>query len=1018
MSKECLPYYNADMHLRTLGGLELVASPFARPKPLLLLAYLALEGSKERRHLAELFWRDATDPLNRLAVTLARLRKAGSGLVSADHTKVWTDLATDAHDLLAAMEGGKYEEAVGLYRGPFLAGVYFEAGEGELEEWVYSTRDFLAGQVKTAQLALAEREAGEGKFQNAAKRAEAAYLVAQTAGLEPGDILRLHTLLLAGGHPRTVTLRAEAEMFSLEFLTTPDEARAALKLAAAAHAVPGNLPVRSTSFVGRNRELAELTALLTDADVRLVTIVGSAGVGKTRLALEAARQQQRLGSFTDGVYFVPLDALGRAADIPGKLAEILGVSAPDKASPVLSHVARHLGTKHLLLVLDNFEQLLGGVNVVADLLRTCPKLKLLVTSREALKLQEAWRLTLEGFPPVNEADVEHLLSAEAVSLFCQRARQAHPAFGLTAENAPGVRAICRLVEGLPLGLELAAAWVRVMPCAEIAAEIAKDLDFLASGTHNVAERHKSLRAAFEYSWRLLSPEEQEVLRKLAVFRGGFTREMGAEVAGATISVLASLVDKSLLRVDGQGRFDRHPLLYSYTLEKLSACPEEKAAAAARHAATFSALAGRLEREAEGSQPRGAYLRLEAELENFRTAWNWAVTHQSAPTLRACSLAFRRYFFNRGQDEELIELLTSALCVLDEADAVHQLTLANLLGFLGYVYTGLGRLDEAEKLAERGLALARPLPEARDDICGLFDCLLTLSIVARRRGQFRRAIAFLLEQEALGLFNERRLHSRGRHLSNLGLLETSAGDYTAAQAYLQRALTHYRQDDNVCGLVTSLTLLGDAHFYAGEAETARRYYLEAVALVRREGLGWGNDDFALEHLGKVALALGDFGEAQKVAYELLEKHPSPDEFYGGALEILGRVATAQGRFAEANLYLRQVAQLVSEPLDTLGLSQLGGLQDVLLSFTELWLKERRYTQAAAMLKFLLCHLHEAYARARAEGLLADVRLALSAEEFKAAACQSDALSLDMVWELLTGDAVSVYASLDKPGFDQR
>ena len=821
MSKECLPYYNADMHLRTLGGLELVSSPFARPKPLLLLCYLALEGPKERRHLAELFWRDATDPLNRLAVTLARLRKAGPGIVGADHTRVWTDLTTDARDLLAAIEGGKYKEAVGLYGGSFLEGVYFEAWEGELEEWVCGTRDFLAGQVKTAQLALAEREAGEGKFQNAAKRAEAAYLVVQTAGLEPGDMLRLHTLLLAGGNPRTVTLRAEAETFGLKLLTTPDEARNALKLAAStAHTIPGNLPVRGTSFVGRDRELAELASLLADTDARFITVVGPAGVGKTRLALEAARQQLRSGSFADGVYFAPLDALSRAADIPGKLAEILGVSAPDKASPVLLQVARHLGAKHLLLVLDNYEQLLDGVGVVTDLLGACPKLKLLVTSRETLKLQEEWRLNLGGFPPVNNTDVEHLLSSEAVSLFCQRARQAHPGFSLTTENAPGVRAICHLVEGLPLGLELAAAWVRVMPCAEIAEEIAKDLGFLASGTHNIAERHKSLRAAFEHSWRLLNPKEQAVLRKLAVFRGGFTREASAEVAGATISVLASLVDKSLLRVDGQGRFDRHLLLYAYTLEKLSACPEEKAAAEARHAATFSALAERLEREADGSQPRGAYLRLEAELENFRAAWRWAVTHKSVPTLRACSIAFRRYFFNRGQDEELIELLTAALRVLDEADAAHQLTLANLLGFLGYVYTGLGRLDEAESLAERGLALARPLPEARDDICGLFDCLLTLTVVAQRRGQFRRAIAFLLEQEALGLFDEGRLHSQGRHLSNLGLLETSAGDYAAAQAYLQQALTHHRQDNNVCGLVTSLTLLGDAHFYVGEAEMAR------------------------------------------------------------------------------------------------------------------------------------------------------------------------------------------------------
>ena len=612
-------------------------------------------------------------------------------------------------------------------------------------------------------------------------------------------------------------------------------------------------------------------------------------------------------------------------------------------------------------------------------------------------------MTLEGLPFVGEADSQHLLDCDAVNLFCQRARQAQPAFTLTAENAPGIRAICRLVEGLPLGLELAASWVRVMPCTEIAAEIAKDLGFLETSTHNVAERHKSLRAAFEHSWRLLNPKEQEVLRKLAVFRGGFARDTSAAVAGATLSVLASLVDKSLLRVGEGSRFDRHPLLYSFTLEKLSEYPKEKAAVEAKHAATFSDLAERLAFETEGSQPGRAYTRLEAELENFRAAWNWAVANKNAPTFDACGKALGQYLFNRGQSEEAITLWTSALAVLDEADVSHRETCANLMASLSYEYEGLGRLDEAEELAERGLALLRPHPGGRETIFGMFNCLLTLAVVAQRRGQFRRAIAFLHEQEALGLFYLGTNLSQGRHLNNLGLLETSAGDYPAARIYLQRALEYNRKDNNVRGVVTSLFLLGDAHFYAGEAETARRYYREAAALVRREGLGWGNDDFALEHLGKAALALGDFGEAKNVACELLEKHPSPDAFRGGALELLGRVATAQGHFDQAALYLRQVAQLYSEHRDDLNLGQLDSLQDVLLSFTELWVKERRYGQAAAVLGFLLRHLHEAYARARAEQLLTAARHALSPEELGSAAHQGQALSLDMVWEFLTGAA---------------
>ncbi len=489
-------------------------------------------------------------------MTLARLRKADPGIINVDNARVWTELSTDAQGLLKAVEEGRYEEATNLYHGPFLEGVYFEDWGSELEEWVYGTRDFLAGRVKTAQLVLGEAEAGKGRFRDAAKRAEAAVSVARTAGLEPSDVTRLHTLLLAGGSPHAVTLQKEAETFGVELLKTPAEARDALRqVASNRRVVPSNLPGRNTSFVGRERELVELAAVLANEDARLVTVFGPAGVGKTSLALEAVRQQRRLGNFRDGVYFTPLDALSSAAAIPNKLAEALGVPS-ERAAPL--QLQRHIATKNMLVVLDNYEHLLDVVSFAADLLQACSNLTLLATSRERLNLKEEWLFTVEGLPFADKAVDEH---TDASKLFAERARQAQPAFSL-AENAPAVQEICRLVEGSPLGLELAAVWVRVMPCAEIAAEI-KNLDFLTTNARNVAERHRSLRAAFEHSWQLLNAREQDVFRKLSVFKGGFTREAAAEVAGSTIPLLLSLVDKSLLRVGERGRFDRHVLLQQY-----------------------------------------------------------------------------------------------------------------------------------------------------------------------------------------------------------------------------------------------------------------------------------------------------------------------------------------------------------------------------------------------------------------------------------------------------------------------
>lgn len=304
---------------------------------------------------------------------------------------------------------------------------------------------------------------------------------------------------------------------------------------------------------------------------------------------------------------------------------------------------RHIATKNMLVVLDNYEHLLAGVSLAADLLRACSNLTLLATSRERLNLKEEWLFAVEGLPFAGKAVDEH---TDASKLFAERARQAQPAFSL-AENVPAVREICRLVEGSPLGLELAAVWVRVMPCAEIAAEIS-NLDFLTTNARNVAERHRSLRAAFEHSWHLLNAREQDVFRKLSVFKGGFTREAAAEVVGSTIPLLLSLVDKSLLRVGERERFDRHVLLqqYAQAQEKLSEHPEQERVEA-KHAAYFSDLAEHLAFETDGSQPGRAYARLEAELENFRAAWGWVLAHKSARTFAACGKAFGQYFLTVG-----------------------------------------------------------------------------------------------------------------------------------------------------------------------------------------------------------------------------------------------------------------------------------------------------------------------------------------------------------------------------------
>ena len=242
---------------------------------------------------------------------------------------------------------------------------------------------------------------------------------------------------------------------------------------------------------------------------------------------------------------------------------------------LLTQIADQIGPKNILLILDNYEHLIESATLPVQVLHNCPNLKILVTSRERLNVEEEYVLNLKGLElPTKESDFEDVQLFEGIKLFVQRARKTRLDFRLTPETLPYAITICRMVSAYPLGIELAAVWIRMMPLIEIAKEIKKNLDFLATSSRSIKERHQSIRATFEHSWNLLSPKEREVLRKLSVFKGGFTIKAAQEVANATLSVLASLVDKSLIRTVVDGRYDRHLLIYQYTHEKLVNIPEE------------------------------------------------------------------------------------------------------------------------------------------------------------------------------------------------------------------------------------------------------------------------------------------------------------------------------------------------------------------------------------------------------------------------------------------------------------
>jgi predicted ATPase/Flp pilus assembly protein TadD len=978
--------YPEPMLLETLGGLKLAG--FQRPKPLLLLTYLALEGPQNRRHLAELFWPDAADPMKSLTVALTRLRQGAPNVVDADNVRAWATVKTDAQEMVELLEQGKLEEALAVYRGPFLEGFYLPDWSVELEEWVYKTREFLAGQVREALLGLAERAAREGQFATSAKYAEVAYQLPGATTPEPEDLPRFYTHLLAGGSSQAAQVRQEAQSYGLKLTLSADEARKQWQQTPDFGKTPvySRLPTRATAFVGRDLELTEIAtllseqALLSEQTCQLLTLVGPPGVGKTRLALQIAREQARLGLFKDGVYFVGLEVLNAETLFPSILSTL--EIDPHGSEEPLEKIIRYIGEKNILLMLDNFEHLIESAPFVATLAKACPNLKLLITSRERLNLEGEQIFQVGGLPfPTEDMSLEEAQNFDAISLFVQRARRVKP------ENLPHILRLCRFVEGLPLALELAAAWVRVMSCEEMSRELKQNLDLFSTMTRDVPERHKSIRLAFERcSWTLLSSKEQEVLRKLSVFRGGFRREAASEVAGATIPVLASLVDKSLLRVSPTGRYDFHPLLYQYIQEKLAEHPDEKKKVEAKHGEYYLRISQQEGEKLKRSQQKEALNAISEELENVRTALEWALAEERLTELRQMLNPLRVFFDRSNRHQEGVVLFAQVLAGLSEANPDHHTTIGAVLKALAWKHLRLGRYEEAEQLVGRGLELLRSLNDPHE----LMDGQNVLAQIAYRMGRYEEA----RQHRGIALALARQTQDRfwiSQQLGLFGSTEQQAGNYGQAVQHLQEALSLSQKDNYPHLVISQLINLGVAHLEAYYLPEARACFEEALELARemsyREALL-----YCLSNLGETAREEKNYSEAQTLFEESLQIAREGGEKFveSYSLTRLGKVAVALHNLSRAYEYFERALQLAraieSTPAQLLAL----------IGFAELQLEQRQPEQAAHLLS-LVCH-HPATLqgdRDETRQLLQGLRDQLSPEVMEEAVKRGETMKLEEV-----------------------
>ncbi len=380
--------------------------------------------------------------------------------------------------------------------------------------------------------------------------------------------------------------------------------------------------------------------------------MGAGGIGKTRLAIEAARGQ--IGAYTHGVYFVSLGSTSSSDFLVSAIADSLGFFFYGPHDPNVQ-LLNYLREKELLLVLDNFEHLLDGAEILLDMLTNAPALRLLITSRERLKLHGEWLYSLQGLAVPEAKDAAYLEAYSAPQLFIQSARRPQSDFALSEAERSAIVRLCQLVEGMPLGLELAASWVRMLSCAEIVEELAQAMGFLSTSFLQFPERHRSIRAVFDRSWNLLSADEQRVFGRLSVFQGGFRREAAERVADASLSRLSALVDKSLLHRDRGGRYQMHELLRQYAAEKLAEAPAEQAATQDGHGRYYLEFLRQQEqwlKIAGGNRPCSMSGR-----RSTMSGWRgrWAISQRWISELGEATQSFRMFYDAQGWYHEAVAL---------------------------------------------------------------------------------------------------------------------------------------------------------------------------------------------------------------------------------------------------------------------------------------------------------------------------------------------------------------------------
>jgi predicted ATPase/DNA-binding SARP family transcriptional activator/tetratricopeptide (TPR) repeat protein len=927
----------------------------SRRKSMALLSYLAVTGKRHSRDsLAELFWPETNS--RRAAANLRTIiwslnQSPVSCVTDCQHDTVslasssdlWVDVTAfrqhmaacfeyhrDTSDLCESCEN-HLRKAVDLYQDGFMQGFTIR-NSPDFEQWQFLEAQILKSEYIKALTKLITYHESQNKLECAiefARQRIAADLLNET--------FHQHLMLLHAkcGHISDAVqqynickLRLEKDLnlppseetnvlidrirggdFKTEE-TPPPKSRS-----------DTSFPSQATHFVGRLKELSQLLQLMSAPEHRLITLTGPGGCGKTRLALQAtidwAETQNNdavwtsLSSVSSATFIIP--TLNKALQLKTSKSRSLSTSDNlSEDSTLKEEFFLYLRDKHMLLVMDNFEHVLAGRDIISQILTSAPHVKLLITSRERLNLQGEWTFEVSGMA-YPEDDMESISEDwDAVNLFIQNAQRASGKFSVTSENRNDILRICQLVQGSPLAIELAAVWVKVLTCSEIAEGIETNLDFLTSSLSDVPDRHKSIRAVFEQTWQYLSPEGRAGFRKLAVFRSGFNRQAAWDIGNIPLQALASLVDKSILRRLPNDRFHMHELMRQYALEKLESVPRESEIVRRKHAQHYLRLTQNLEGSLKRFEQKSALHTLAREIENIRISWLWAAGNHEISLMLKATLSLFLYYDIRSHFQEGLEMFTAAYSKLNELtdrpDDPRIVTSDReiLNGFL---------------LAAMGWFIRYSNPvNARKTMNEALDCIKHLH--NRNEWVFIYLLSIFLVEDTLSQTSvdhlEKCLQVYETNCDEWGIALTLDAlsnclrdtDLPLAEKFEERSLMLRRKAGDLWGIAMSRYTMGTIAERQENLILARKQYEQSLILRRELGEDINGVIESLERLGSVSFQLKEYDAAFEYYKESIDLSEKMSDFRRTAslLGIIGERYDSLGQTNDAAEYLKRCQTL--------------------------------------------------------------------------------------------------------------